>query len=278
MTKLLSAGFARLKKSTIFWFGISFMFGFGILVPTMQYLNMKKYGGTYFSDDIIFNFAVLIGVVMAIFCSLFVGTEYSDGTIRNKLVIGHTRISVYLANLIICSLTGICLCFTYMIPCSVLGIWHFGLFQMTFAMTAFHLLTLLLLTIAYTAIFVLTAMLIHNKAMVSVITITGAFILLFTATYIYAKLQEPEIWGGGMYVDESGNMVQEDPQPNPYYLRGTKREIYEFLEDFLPSGQAIQVMEHTKPASLLRMTLYDFVILFAASGCGIIVFSKKDIK
>ena len=41
----------------------------------------------------------------AVFSSLFLGTEYSNGTLRNKLMIGSGRTSIYLSNLI-CTVSG----------------------------------------------------------------------------------------------------------------------------------------------------------------------------
>ena len=49
-------------------------------------------------DNGFFGCALFIGIVMAVFCSLFIGTEYSEGTIRNKIIIGQKRGTVYLSN------------------------------------------------------------------------------------------------------------------------------------------------------------------------------------
>ena len=66
-------------------------------------------GGLY----LIFAAAVFIGV--------FVGTEYSDGTLRNKLIIGHSRSSIYISNLIVCTTAGIIMHLTYIITTILLG-------------------------------------------------------------------------------------------------------------------------------------------------------------
>ena len=31
--------------------------------------------------------------------------------------------------------------------------------------------------------------------------------------------------------------------PNPSYLRGTEREVYQFFNDFLPTGQAVNITQ-----------------------------------
>ena len=36
-----------------------------------------------------------MGLVAAILTSMFIGSEYSDGTIRNKLVVGHSRMRLH---------------------------------------------------------------------------------------------------------------------------------------------------------------------------------------
>ena len=42
----------------------------------------------------------VVGILISIFYSLFLGTEYNDGTIRNKLIVGHKRETIYLASFI----------------------------------------------------------------------------------------------------------------------------------------------------------------------------------
>lgn len=59
--------------------------------------DMKQSGYPTALDDRFFAYSFFIGILSAIFCSLFTGTEYSDGTIRNKIVVGHSRISIYLS-------------------------------------------------------------------------------------------------------------------------------------------------------------------------------------
>ena len=50
-------------------------------------------------DCFLFYIMIVIGAFSAICVSQFIGMEYSCGTIRNKLVTGHTRTEIYLAQL-----------------------------------------------------------------------------------------------------------------------------------------------------------------------------------
>ena len=101
MRSLLSANFLRLKRSHLFWGTLILSFGFGVWVAVTQVLEQMRYGG--FEDSPAFSrYTSIIGVVIAVFVSMFFGTEYSDGTIRNKLITGRSRVSIYLANLVWC--------------------------------------------------------------------------------------------------------------------------------------------------------------------------------
>lgn len=64
---------------------------------------------------------------------------------------------------------------------------------------------------------------------------------------------------------------------NPNYLTGTKRQVYEFLQDFTPGGQALQIasMDTDAPG---RLAVYDAAILLLSTSCGIIFFRRKDLK
>ena len=218
------------------------MAGLGIYISISNYSFSQTYGQTVVLDSNIFSHILLVPIVFSVFCSLFIGTEYSDGTIRNKIVVGHTRRAIYLANLTVLLFTlcaaGICL-------------------------TVSSLLTLI-------------AMLCHSKAITTVLCILGMIILLFTGTYIRSRLSQPETYSDYSY-SVNGELVSEGEHPNPLYLRGNKRKVYEFLYDFLPSGQSVQCQEMSSehPGILL---LYSGIILIASSGAGLCIFRRKDIK
>ena len=89
-----------------------------------------------------------------------------------------------------------------------------------------------------------------------------AFILIFIAGYSYT---------------ENGVTVEKPEPKNPNYIDGTKRQVYEFLQNFTPGGQIIVIdnMSVDKPVIL---AVYDGIILLAATGFGMVIFRRKDLK
>lgn len=59
MSKLLSAGFIRLRKDKIFWIALIFMFGAGVFFPVMRYIDMQKSGYINNIDNGFFACALL---------------------------------------------------------------------------------------------------------------------------------------------------------------------------------------------------------------------------
>lgn len=145
MSKLLSANFIRLRKDKFFWIGMIFMLAAGISFPVMRYMDMRQTQTINNIDNGFFGCALFIGIVMAVFCSLFIGTEYSDGTIRNKVIIGQKRVSIYLANFIICSIVSIVMCAMFFIPYLCIGIPLLGFFEMDIKMVLLFAITVLCL-------------------------------------------------------------------------------------------------------------------------------------
>ena len=277
MSKLLSADFARLKKDKVFWIGMIFMLAVGILSPVMNYIDMNQGGYKIPLESSFFVYAVYIGILLSAFCSLFVGTEYSDGTIRNKIVIGHGRIQVYLSHFLLCSAAGLLMCAAYFLPAGMIGTCLLGFFQTDIQVILGLILCSVIMSLAFTAVFTMVAMLNQNKALVAVINMLGVFILLFGAIYIRTKLYEPKVYEGYVYKDESGKIVEVEEEPNPNYLSGTKREVYTFLYDVIPTCQSLQItsMEAVSP---WRLAGYSAAITIAAPGAGLFFFRKKDIK
>ena len=274
MRKLLSAGLIRLRKSRIFWLLSGFMLAFGLYYPIALRMQADKYGFTATIESPFFTHIMLMGVLTAIFISLFIGTEYSDGTIRNKLIIGHSRTAIYFSNLAVCTCAVLFIAVCYMLPCACAGIPLLGSFSIGTSHTASLIACTLFIELAYTALFTLAAMLIHNKASLATVTILTAFLMLFASSYLYAQLLQPKMWTD--YIEEDGQFIQSEPIPHEYYVTGTKRKVYTFLMEFMPSGQATTLMSGDLP--LTRVFLYDSLIVVLCTGIGLFAFSRKDIK
>lgn len=272
MNKLLLANVARLKKDKVFWIGMIFMFVTGILIV----INNRQNIDSMHLENVFFSYIVIIGILAAAFGSLFIGTEYSDGTIRNKLMIGHTRSSIYLANFIICIIANLCMSVSYMIAVSIFGIPMFGFFHTDIKIILTFLLCATIVTIAFSSIFLFLSMLNQNKAMTAVISMIGIVAIFCLAIDINLKLQAPEFYPGYIFTDSLGK-ITEDHIPNPSYLRGSARTMYQFFLDFLPTGQSLQIAS-MEGKNLLQMSLYSILITIVMLVSGICCFRKKDLK
>ena len=100
MSRLFVSTFFRMLKKIVFWILLICMFVYGVYSASKA---ASEANGGFALDGCFFDFAPFMGLVAAILTSMFIGSEYSDGTIRNKLVVGHSRMRIYLANFIVCS-------------------------------------------------------------------------------------------------------------------------------------------------------------------------------
>ena len=220
------------------------MFLFGIFMAVMDYISTRQYGDYEAQiTNVLFIYALTVAILIPAFVSLFIGTEYSDGTIRNKMIIGHTRTCIYLSNLIVCSTAGLGFCLSYIIGLIVAGLPLYTIDTGILKGTVILVLCSFVMSIAFTALCALTAMLCQNKALTAVINILTAFCLLVISLYITSRLSQPEVYPGFGLNTETGKVEMADDVPNPSYLRGTEREIYQFFNDFIPTGQAVNITQ-----------------------------------
>jgi len=237
----------------------------GIGFPIMNYKVMIKNDFPLFIDNSFFMGTMFIGILLSIFCSLFIGTEYNDGVIRNKIIVGKNRIAIYFSNLLTCILAGILMCFVSLISCFIVGI------------PLLVAICMLLLSVSFASIYTFITMIIPNKATSAVICLLTAFLFLGVSTYISARLNEPKVYDEYVYMNESGQMKTEKAEPNPNYVSGTKRELYEFINEFLPGGQSFKIAQMSSE-SPERLMIYSIVIIVLTTGAGVWIFKKKDLK
>ncbi|MDE6259930.1 MAG: ABC transporter permease [Oscillospiraceae bacterium] len=280
MANLLSANLLRLKKSTLFWGTMILMVVLGAgfaLQRVWEQVTYAEFNHISYIDEVFFHYALIIGVVMAVFIPLFFGSEYSDGTIRNKLAVGHSRASVYLAYAVTAAAVSIAFCAAYIAAVLIVGVPFInGGIQRPMPDFLLFLLGSLVMAAAYSALFTLVTMSQSRKAVSAVVCLLGTLTFLFVFFYLRARLSEPEVYTQ-LAPDENGIYV-EYKQSNPRYPRGAKRAAFEFIFDVSPMGQSIHYYSDYEAERPGRMIIFAVLLNAAATATGSALFRKKDLK
>lgn len=276
MCKLLSANFSRLWKDKIFWLCMGAMLIYSVVYMLngcrQATVDLSEYN--YSIDNYYFHFAVIIGAFCALCSSMFLGTEYSDGTVRNKIVVGHTREDIYIANLITVFTATLLMMLVWLIG-ALVAIPSLGVWKMEVSNLLVYLFIAAMFEAALSAIFTFVCMQSTNKAITVVVSILLFLGLLVFASMLYSGLSEPEMTSG-VQITAAG-MQMGEPTPNPNYVSGVKRKIYEVLVDFLPTGQGLQMWQ-LEISNFVRMLVSSVSITVFTTVGGIFIFKRKDLK
>ena len=279
MTNLMISGFKRLLKNRAFQITAAVVAVVGLFEIFMMYRDSIIEMETPYFDSGLFAFAGVGMFAIATVVSLFVGSEYSDGTIRNKVVVGHRRGAVYLSMLFtsVIAETLLILVWTaaYLIPGAILmehanPLWVYLVLY----------LAMFLELAVFSAIFTLLTMTLGSKAGAAVVCIFFAILLFMQAVVVESMLEEPEYYSPGIIISDEGTMTMEgEPEPNPNYIPegSPKRAFYNFLMDFTPGGQALQISAYAAD-NLSKICLYDIGWLVVLTGAGVLIFRQKDLK
>lgn len=277
MSKLMSANLSRLRKDKIFWIGMLIMAVFSVVNMLngcrQATRDMSEFG--YALEHYYFSGMPVIGIFIAVFTGLFLGTEYSDGTLRNKLIVGHTRINVYFSNLATTFIASLMMLAVWFIG-GLVGIPTLGVWRMGASWLMVYISISVLMIAAMCAIFTLVCMISANKAVTAVLCILLCLGIMLSGSMFYNALSEPEMYSGMVITEEDGIRAG-DPTPNPSYVSGAKRTVYEFMVDFIPAGQGIQ-MADLAVAHPVRMMLSSVFIGITTALCGVLVFRRKDLR
>ena len=277
MSRLLNAGFFRLRRDKTFRITAVVVILISLInIPNSinSWQTRTASGFVVTMEEFFFSLAPYAGVIFAVFVSLFLGTEHSDGTIRNKLIVGHTRRHIYLANFTVCFTADLFL----------LALWILGQIPLFFTigpmemgMTGFaaYLAVAVCFTASLTAIFVLINMLFTNKAVSVVLSLAVWILLILAASGANDRLECPATIGGMAYID--GEFVMMEEEPNPLYVTGFVRLLLENFRDLLPTGPAILMTNAAieNPGREMALSLLLTVLLIFA---GVRLFQKKDLR
>lgn len=278
MSGLMRANLYRLKKSRVFWAGQALVLCFCALERYGESVwggGMGIAGRTRTQGSL---FLIPVHLFLAGFCGLFAGTEYRDGTIRNKIALGRSRRTIYLAFFYINALAG-ALFFAAALGGSV----FFGaLFSMEMKWggeTVFLWAAGLTSCVAGAAVYTIPAMLFSRRAAGTAAAMMLGALMLLAGFLLQERLpvtaQAVESAG-----EEDNSLTQEDTE----YLAGDARAVGEMVCDILPGGQAAQISSGTmfrsgwSPEVRLIMALAcSVIVICVCNSIGIFFFWRKDI-
>ncbi len=279
MTKLLSANFSRLMRDKMLWIvsaAIFILSAYMIIRNGMSISDIDSVNNIRTLNACYFNILPAISFFYAVFISFFIGTDYSDGTIRNKIVIGHSRTDIYLSNYITSFAGSMIILIAMLIGCAI-GFYFFGSWQGGIKDFFIKILLSILITAVFTAVITLISMLTTNKTIILVLALVACVALLFCGNMIYERLLNPEFTRDFISYNIDGTINFGPEKPNPAYVGGTKRQIYEWLLQFLPSCQSILIANEEITNPLLNI-VYSVIFTIAVNVCGVLAFRKKDLK
>ncbi len=282
MFKLLKANLFRLKKDNVFWVFILISIGVALF-------TIFQASDTSLSFDIPLDSLIVIhfdsfGFFMAFFVSLFVGKEYGEGAIRNKIITGHKKIDIYLADLVSCILVNIIVVLIYMSIVFVIGNFMFGSLQMPLGKYPILILKMIMVIVLYCSIYNFITLLCSSMEISLIICITFFAIIFFSGNVIspilYAKPYFPVT-----FIDENGEIHVEYSEINPNYPSETKRKIAKVVYCILPMGLENEIAnEYSEELGLVEKTdiyvplYYPIITIGIINLVGIELFKKKELK
>lgn len=280
MYKLLNAGFYRLRNNKIF---------LGILVITLGIAGVFLYNqlddSTNAIDNLLLDHIGIIGIFISIFTTLFVGLEYANGTIRNKIVVGHSRIKIYLSNLIISITVGIIIELVYMLVVAIVGIPVLGGLQIPFYQFILILLNIVMIIVTYSSIFCCITLLCQDITMSTVIGII-IVLAMFVTDGTLSLTANVEQYRYQITRDEQGVITKEIIGINQNYPGDTKKKIAQIILYIIPTGQANLLERKVSNNIMFNEEITDtYILLVYSLGAAIVIniigiyyFNKKELK
>ena len=217
MMKLLRAGFCRYVKSHLFW------------ISAVVAIILGLRSGIAVREDRMFNdiYTVFAFAIFAVLISLTIGREFSDGGFRNKIVVGHTRMQLFVSEYLMAIL--ICLILT-MLSATVFSLLNIPIFSRFIG-------EFLIKSIIGVILFLISM----------VVLLLAIFVSFFVTDEINLNLNFPEYNKYIEMEDDGTPIITGEWEKNPAYVDSPQRELYTFILNTLPIGQSIQYVEMSSP-------------------------------
>ena len=170
MVKLLKEGLAKAKVSKRFWICAAILVGLSLLYVLLVHwegTNGIDPSSNIGADAALFGMLGNQALFMAIVPAMFLVRDFTQNTVRNKIICGYSRTSIYIAHAIVFSLIALFYHFVSMASALAFGIPILGMGSLASSHVAVYLGYSILLIFAYAAMTMFICMLAEFPALSS---------------------------------------------------------------------------------------------------------------
>ncbi|MBQ8108143.1 MAG: ABC transporter permease subunit, partial [Ruminococcus sp.] len=211
----------------------------------------------------------IIWLVIGLTVSMFIGTDYDNKTINNKIMSGHPRAAIYLADLIVTYSGVVLMQVCGIVIGSAAAIPLFGMFSVSFKEFILSELFILCILAVYTAIVLFITTIFNSKAHAQAVSMVTMLVVFAVGNIVYDQMVRREM-------NEHGSAAAAAvSQPS----HEQEKDVWEVLYDLVPQCQTNRVLEAGGlPDDAAKMAGFDVAVITVITAAGIFVFCKKDIK
>ena len=277
MRRLFPVMFQRMMKTQMFWLCMAASMGqmlYGIL-NNYHYTNLWDLGLT--PDGTLFMGAYILNITSAVFVAFFLGSEYSNKTIRNKIIVGYSKIEIYFTNVAVCSIGVLMMHMAAILLNATLGVALLGDYVNPKA-NMIYLFCSFFTVIAKTAIMVFFAMLISSRTTSLIIAVLVAVLAGYGAMKMNMALFQEKTYEKDILDEVTWEVIDTQIVENPLYVDGEMRDLFEFLSESIPYAQDYQYGEEELPDNIGMFPIYSIGLATLISTGGVLIFRRKDIS
>lgn len=278
MHELMDAGLFRLRRDRVFWGCLAVLLLLAAAVTALGARQCRTLAAEGYSMSLAgpcFRVLPAGQVCIALFTGLYLGTDHSEGALRNRLVTGHSRREVYLSQLGVTATAALAFTAAWLAGSGAAALFHREFWQLKAGATLCYILVAAGSALALAALLTMVGMLTEKKSTAAVAAILLVVGLLLAATWLYSRLQEPEM-ESGLIITAAG-MEWGEPTPNPRYVPGVLRQICEALLTATPAGQVV-LLGDLAVAHPVGSLLSSAGMVLVTTLAGTALFGKKDLK
>lgn len=262
MISLLSAGFVRLFRNMAFRIGCAVM----MLLPVMAVLlNYANTNGTKEPLDGVYNAGIyIVWLIIAAFVSMFISQDYDEKTLNNRIIAGHSRISIYFSDLIVTMSGAVIMQAAAIIAGSAAAIPLFGMYTepaVTFIVAQSVLFCVMLV---YTALVLFISTAVNSKTYAQGISMFIVLVIFIVGNSVFDNVQKLRV-----------RAAQENIAYTELVAENSVKDIMYYS---LPSSQTDIVLEGGMPEQAGKMIVIDIAAASFFTALGSFIFRRKDIK